>query len=104
MTTSAQRETNHDPRHLGKHLILAELPRRHDASTGPQMTRMKRMRKTAATRTTTASRPLFENRTKIGPALARTSTMDDVQREEQRVPVGGTRRSAVSVKTSIVRE
>jgi hypothetical protein len=68
----------------------------------PTMTRMKRMRKTAATRKTTASRPLF--RTKIGPALARTSTMDDVQREEQQVPMGGTRRSAVSVKTSIVRE
>ena len=34
----------------------------------PTMTRMKRMRKTAATRTTTASRPLFENLTKISPA------------------------------------
>ena len=36
----------------------------------------------------TMSRPLFESRTKIGPALARTSTMDDVQREEQQVPMG----------------
>jgi hypothetical protein len=26
----------HDARHLGKHLILAELRRRHDAFTGPQ--------------------------------------------------------------------
>jgi hypothetical protein len=50
------------------------------------MTRMKRMRKTAATRTTIASRRSFENRTKIGPASVRTLKINDVQREEQQTP------------------